>query len=94
MSGSELQQIRKTLETRPVDTGAMRRAIEHLAGIKETHRQRISDDRHLQTAVAGLERGLRARLSVLNQTTPHDDRAPFLHLAAIEYFLSDELRGD
>lgn len=94
MSANELQQIRKTLETRPVDIGATRRAIEHLASIREIHLQRISDDRHLQTAVAGLERGLRERLSVLNQATPHENRAPFLHLTAIEYFLRDELRGD
>ena len=94
MSGNELQHIRNTLESRAVDAGAIWRAIEHLASIKEIHRQRIRDDRHLQTAVAGLERGLRDRLDIFGRASPDEDRAPFLHLAAIEYFLRNEQRGD
>lgn len=89
MNGSEFQQIRKTLEARTVDASAMWRAIEHLASIKEIYRQRIRDDRHLQTAVAGLERGLRDRLAVFGRASPDEDRAPFLHLAAIEHLLRD-----
>lgn len=90
MSGGELKQIRMTLEARAVDTAAMWRAIEHLASIKETHRQRISHDRHLQTALAGLERGLRDRLSVFSRPASDGDRAAFVHLAAVEYLLDDD----
>ncbi|MCO6388230.1 hypothetical protein [Aliihoeflea sp. 40Bstr573] len=92
MNSSELKQIRETLQARAVDANAMRRAIEHLASIKEAHCQRISRDRHLQTAVIGLERGLRDMLSVIDRPASDGDRAAFVHLAAIEYLLDEDCR--